>query len=1094
MTDRFDEILGQIAAQLREEKRISYRLLKRRFDLTDDDIEDVRDELVHAKRLATDEGNRVLVWREAKTGSGAQPAERRHLTVAFFDLADSTRISSALDPEDFRDIILAYQRLVVSAILPYEGYIAQYLGDGVLVYFGYPSAREDDAQRAVEASLDVVEAFREIARDLRSRYAVEPAIRVGIHSGLVVLGDVGVDARTEQIAIGDAPNVAARLQAQAGPNQIVIGQETHDLVRYLFEFESRGALQLKGIPQPVSAYTCIRRLRDRGRFHVLVHRKLSDLHGREQEIRQLSDLWLRVRQGGSAVVLVEGEAGIGKTRLLAEASNRLVDDRESRLLIECSPFHQGTYLHPIIRYLEKRFGIADEDDSEHRRDRLLSAAAGFDFADDQWLALMGSLLSIDPARLAPLAISPRRQKELTQDAVIRLMREDASTTRDLCIVDDLHWCDPSTLEFLSRLVDEPIPGMLLAMTCRPEFHNPWDGVSCVRLGSVSGSEAERIVRSADAHGLLSDEVVHEIVARADGIPLFLEELTQTLLAEQHNPSGGARSSAAQIPLTLQDSLFARLDRLPFGKKVAQLGSVIGRDFSHELLDQVWEGRQEDLQTGLHELTGSGLLGQSRHERRPYYTFKHALVRDAAYESLLIRRREQFHLAVAKVMEAGFAESGVSQPEILAHHFTAGLEYRQAVKYWQLSGARAQQRSAHVEAVEHLRRALDCLRRAPGEPNRVETELTLLNQKGTSLIAIEGYASAHVGDVYTEASRLCGTIGDRKLQFDTFQGLWAFHLVRGDLGRARELSDELEQISLRDNQPEYVLEALLRQGISLSMLGDLPAAADKFEQVLSLYDAERDHEHRLLYGQDPLVSCLCHYALVLCLMGYPDQALARTEAACRLALEMAHPFTLSWAYLYSALVRYLRREPAAAREAAARLTRLCSEQAFAYRLAQGRIIEGWADGDDVEGARAVRQAIDAVRGTGALVFAGYYYSILAEIELPRSPASAIDVLDEGLRVTARTGEGIFRTELLRLRAEALAGGRADPAPVRDLLEQAERLAQLQGARSQSLKIAASRFRLEEGDAARQRLAECVAGMSEGCSLRDYREASALLDVG
>ena len=1094
MADNFDDILSRITKQLQEEKRISYRLLKRRFELDDEKIEDVKDELIHAKRIATDDNDRVLVWREQAAAPEVKQAERRHLTVAFFDLADSTQFSSALDPEDFRDIILTYQRIVVSAVLPYEGYIAQYLGDGVLVYFGYPSAREDDAQRALEASLDVIETFKETARDLKLRYGMEPAIRVGIHSGVVVMGDVGGASRTEQIAIGDTPNIAARLQGEADLNQIVVGGDTYNLVKYLFEFDFRGELQLKGIPEPVKAYTCAKRLSGRGKFQVLVQKSLTELQGREQETRQLTALWRQAVAGESAAISLAGEGGIGKTRLVLDVSNQLLEQGGERHLIECSPFHQGSYLFPIISYLESKFEFFDSESPEQKYNKLISGLADYECADAECLALLGSLLAVDKARLPPLDYTPRRQRELTHEALISLIREDAARNPCFYIFDDLHWCDPSTLEFLSMLIREKVPGTLFAMTFRPGFEHRWEGTSHIELGQISVAEAEGIVRSTDRLGMLDDETVREIVARSDGIPLFLEELTQAVLSQQQSVSADNKPAQIQIPSSLRDSLFARLDRLPSGKKIAQLAAVIGRDFSQEMLGVIWAGRDEDLQTGLHELTGSGLLEQHRNDRQLFYTFKHALIRDTAYESLLIRRRQQYHLLIAYKIESRFVHMKTSQPEVLAHHFTAGLEYKKALEYWRKSSSRAQRRSAHVEAVNHLRKALEVLQLVRSIGDKAQLESELLIQKGTNLIAIKGYASSHVGDVYTRAYELCSAIEDWKTQFDVVQGLWAFYLVRGDLERALELSDELERISAINQQEEFMLEALLRQGISLSMLGDLHAAREKFEQVLSMYDIERDSRHRMQYGQDPMVSCLCHFSLVLWLLGYPEQALARCQQACELAEEMAHPFTLSWAYLYTALVHYLRREKKQSIAATEKLVRLSTDQAFAYRLAQGRIMAGWAAEDAEQGSGMINEALAAVRATGALVFATYYFAILAEVESKNSFHSAMATLEQGIQLADETHERIFHAELLRFKAQLLIDEHKQLDSARALLAQSQQLAEQQGAHAVLLRIAMSNYQLENTVEARQQLADCLQNIPEGPALKDYQEAVALLDVG
>jgi class 3 adenylate cyclase len=672
----FEDVLAQTIALLQRQGRISYGALKRQFHLDDAYLEDLKVELIEAQQLAHDENGRVLVWAgetppplhtqadQASQGEGshiehrAPEAERRQLTVLFCDLADSTRLARQLDPEDLREVIRAYQATCVDVIQRFAGHVAQYLGDGLLIYFGYPQAHEDDTQRAVRTGLGILEAMGTLNTRLVHDKGVRLAVRLGIHTGLVVVvGEMGSGGRHEHLALGDTPNLAARLQSLAAPDTVVISDTTSRLVQGYFTCQELGVQALKGIDTPVRVWQVVGESAAQSRLDVAATTGLTPLVGREAEVTLLRERWAQSSEGLGQVVLLSGEAGIGKSRLVHVLTERVVEARVPRLTLRCSPYHTNSALYPVIEHLQRLTPGHRDASSAARLDTLEQTlqTAGLPVAEA--VPLLAALLSLPvPARYPPLTLSPQRQKQQPQETLVAWLLAEAAQQPVLAVWEDLHWADPSSLELLGLLLDQvPTTRLFIVLTCRPEFRPPWPPRSYVTpltLSRLTRPQIEELALRVTGEKPLPVEVVQQIVAKTDGIPLFVEELVKTILE-----SGLVREEDSRyvltgplpplaIPATLQDALMARLDRLAAVKDVAQLGAVLGREFSYALLQAVVPMDKPTLQHGLAQLVEAELLYQRGLLPQATYVYKHALIRDAAYESLLRSTRQQYHQRIA----------------------------------------------------------------------------------------------------------------------------------------------------------------------------------------------------------------------------------------------------------------------------------------------------------------------------------------------------------------------------------------------------------------------------------------------------------------
>ena len=849
-------------------------------------------------------------------------AERRQLTVLFCDLVGSTALSAQLDPEELREVVRAYQDTCAKVIARFEGHIAQYLGDGLLVYFGYPLAHEDDAQRAVRAGLGMIEAMGQLTTRLgqeglrpaptQSRQrGVHLAVRLGIHTGLVVVGEVGGGTRQEQLALGETPNLAARLQGIAAPNTLVISATTFQLLGGFFACQPLGTPPLKGQAQPLAVYRVLYESMARSRLEAAGSTGWTPLVGREQEIGLLLERWAQVKEGVGQVVLLSGEAGIGKSRLVQVLQEHVATEPQAWLTpCQCSPYYQNTALYPLIDLLERVALRFEREESPPQKLRKLEGFVvqyGLPLAEA--VPLFAALLSLPlPADYAPLTMSPEQQKQQTLHALLTIFLRIAAQQPVLFVMEDLHWVDPTTLELLRLLVDQgPTTRILALFTCRPDFSPPWTGrahLTQVTVHRLPRRQAVEVIRQV-AHGkVLPPEVVEQIVAKTDGVPLFVEELTKMVLESGLLQEWDDRYELTSplpplaIPATLHDSLMARLDRLATVKGLAQLGATLGREFSYELLRAVSPWDEATVQRGLHQLVEAEFLYQQGLPPQTTYVFKHALIQEAAYQSLLKSTRQQYHQRIAQVLEAQFPETVETQPELLAHHYTeAGLRHR-PLPYWQRAGERALERSANLEAISHVTRGLEVLQALPETRERAQQELALQITLGPALMVTKGPAAPEVERVYIRACELVPAGGGHAAALPGAVGAVVVAIMRaGAVTRGRGSwgsSSSAWPSSYKTRR--CLLEAHRALGNTLFFLGSWPLPAHTWSRAGPLRPAAAPRPCLASTARTLAWPARLFGALCLWLLGYPDQARQWSQEALTQAQELSHPYSLAYALL------------------------------------------------------------------------------------------------------------------------------------------------------------------------------------------------------
>jgi TOMM system kinase/cyclase fusion protein len=1048
-------------------------------------------------------------------------AERRQLTVMFCDLVGSTALSQQLDPEELREVVRAYQETCAAIIARFEGHLAKYLGDGLLVYFGYPVAHEDDAQRAVRAGLGILAELPHLNARLQptleahSRAPLQ--IRIGIHTGLVVAGEMGGGDTREPLAIvGETPNIAARLQELAAPNSVALSAATYRLIQGHFECQALGPQSLKGISLPLEVYRALGESGTRSRLEVAATTGLTPLVGREQEVGLLLERWEQAKEGMGQVVLVSGEAGIGKSRLLQALHERTAGESLTWLECRCSPYHQNSAFYPVIELLQRMFEFKREDSFEEKLRKLEVGALREAPLQPDAIPLFASLLSFPlPARYPSLTLTPQRQKQKTQEAILAWLLAMAARQPLRFVVEDLHWADPSTLELLGSLIDQaPTARILVLLSFRPDFRPPWalrSHLTQLTLNRLGRRQVEAMIESVARGKALSAEVRQQVVTKTDGVPLFVEELTKMVLESGlHVGATHASPSLSAIPTTLHDSLMARLDRLGTAKEVAQLGAILGREFSYELLRAVSPFEEANLQSSLVVLVQAELFYQRGLPPQATYIFKHALIQEAAYQSLLKSTRQQYHQQIALVLEERFPDTKEHQPELLAHHYTeAGLTAR-AIPYWQQAGQRATQRSANAEAISHLTTALELLKTLPDTPERAQQELTLQITLGSPLQAAKGYGAPEVGTVYTRARELCRRVGETPQLVRVLPGLWKFYLVRAEHQTVRELGEQFLTLAQSAQDPVLLLEAHRALGNTAFWLGEVASAQAHLEQSIALYDPQQHRALAFLYGDDPGVNCLSYAACALWSLGYPEQALKRSQEALTLAQELSHPFSLAFALSWATMLHQYRREWQATQERAEAAITLSTDQGIPYFLAQATILRGWTlaeQGQGEEGIAQIRQGMDAWRATGAELRRPYYLALLAETYGKVGQAEeGLTALAEALTVADKTGEWFSKAELYRLKGEltlaqssvqGLASSVQNPqSDAEECFHKAIEIARRQSAKSLELRAVMSLSNLwkEQGKKAeaRQMLVEIYGWFTEGFDTADLQEAKALLD--
>ena len=757
--------------------------------LTDQDLKDIGVALGHRRKM-------LAAISEVAAATATEPkvvvpepkpqetAERRQVTVMFSDLVGSTALSARMDPEDLRDVISAYQKCVAETVQRFGGFVAKYMGDGVLVYFGYPQAHEDDAERAVRAGLELIQAVS----GLKSGAPLQA--RIGIATGLVVVGDlIGAGEARERGIVGETPNLAARLQGIAEPNMVVIAESTRKLLGNLFELEDLGAKDLKGIGGPVRAWAALRPASVESRFEAMHASGLTELVGRDEERDLLLRRWSKAKTGEGQVVLLSGEAGIGKSRLTASLMERLASEPHTRLRYFCSPQHTDSALYPVIGQMERAAGLAHGDTAQSKFDKL-DALLAQTSTSAQDASLFAEMLSLpNDGRYPALDLAPEQLRQRTMEALIAQIEALTRQKPVLMIFEDAHWTDPTSLELFGRIVDRiPSLRVMLIVTFRPEFEPPWIGrpyVTALTINRLAQRDIEAMIDGVVGNKLIPANVRQDIIERTDGIPLFVEEMTKAVL--EAGSEEGVRQTAASaphtalaVPASLHASLMARLDRLGPAKEVAQIGAAIGREFSHSLLAAVV--RKPEAEAALDRLIQSGLLFRQGVPPHATYLFKHALVQDAAYGTLLRSPRQQLHARITATMEGQFPEIVEAQPEVLARHSAEAGSVEKAVGYSLKAGQQAIARWAMTEAVAQLRKGLDLLSGTPDDAARQERELDLQIELGRALFATKGYAAPEAGEAFARARQLCELL-NQPPRLEVLIGQFEFRMGRGELQQA-----------------------------------------------------------------------------------------------------------------------------------------------------------------------------------------------------------------------------------------------------------------------------------------------------------------------
>jgi predicted ATPase len=914
--------------------------------------------------------------------------------------------------------------------------------------------------------------------------------------------------------VGETPNLAARLQAIAKPGSVVISQATRRLLGGLFDLEDLGPKSLKGFAEPLPAWRVKGEGLAEGRFEARQTAGLTPLVGRDEEIALLLRQWQQVKDGEGHVLLLSGEPGIGKSRLVRELRGRLESEPHVRLLYQCSPHHTTSPLHPLIEQLERAAGFARDDPPQAKLDKLAALLARGTDRPEQTVALIAALLGVPTDdRYPALDLTPQRQKQLTLAALVDQLEGLAAAQPVLLAYEDMHWSDPTTQELLGLTIErlERLP-VLLLITYRPEFSPPWpaqphvSALALSRLGRREGAAlVERVVRDKP----LPDEVAAQIVAKTDGVPLFVEELTKTVLesgllrdAGDHYELAGPLPPLA-LPSTLHDSLLARLDRLAPVKEIAQIGAALGREFPDGLLAAVAARPEAELQAALDQLVVAELVYRRGTAPDVTYTFKHALVQDAAYGTLLKSRRQHLHARIAQVMEERFPEIVQIQPELLAQHYSGAGLTEQAIVYWEKAGERAIQGSANAEAIERLSKALELLATVPETPERMRRELALQTRLGPAVQAVKGYASPDVEIVYTRARELCARVVDcPELLFSTLRGLWIFHMLRARHDEAQEIAERMLVLAQEEQRPAFHLEACRALGDTQFYLGDFVEAAKQLEEGVRLYNPEQHRIHALLYGSDPAVSCLVYGAWTLWCLGYPDQSLAKSHEALALARRMTHHYTLAIALCHCALLHQFRREVQLTEQLSDALMALSTEQGFAYWPAVAVAMKGWVLAERGEGEASIAElcsAMATIRGIGTAAELPWYLALLAGAHgIVGQTAEGLDAIAEALALVASTNERFYEAEIYRVKGELLLkeGGLDSAAEAEASFRQALDVAQAQRAKSWELRAAMSLARLwaEQGERgkARDLLAPVYRWFTEGFDTADLQDAKALLD--
>ena len=1036
-------------------------------------------------------------------------AEHRQAAVLFCDLVGSTELASRLDPEDLLNILRAYHAAGAAVIARFDGYLAQPLGDGLLAYFGCPNAHEDDAWRAVRAGLGILEAIGRLNPELQRDRGVSLAARIGIDTGLVVFGEVGARDRLELLALGEPPNIASRLKDIAAPDTVVITHGTQRLVEGYFDTRSLGARELKGTGQPIVVHQVLGERFTRTRLDAVGSAGLTPMAGREAEIHLLRDRWQKSKSGQGQVVVLRGEAGIGKSRLVRAVREHVLAEGPSAWLTPCqaSSYSRNTAFHPIVDLLER---IALRFEAHDSADQKLRKLEGWLVENGQPLAetipLFTRLLSLPPdPRYPALVREPEREKLRTKEVLLRILLSNASEKSVLFVMEDLHWADPSTLELLELLIQNvPRFRVLVVLTLRPEFTPTWtshDYVTQLTLSRLDRDSSAQIATWAAGGAPLPASLLQQVLARTDGNPLFIEELSKLMresgLLREAELSGSLPALA--IPATLRGSLTARLDRLAEAKTIAQVGAVLGREFSYDLLKAVAEVDDRVLDHALGQLVNAEMLYQSGTPPTSRYVFKHALIQEAAYEAILKSTRQDQHRRIAEVLTQRFEDVIEKQPELIAHHYTeAGLQER-AVPYWHKAGQRALERAANVEAIAHLERALKLVSALPASAARDKRELELQIGLAPAYMAIKGWASGEVERTCRRARALGDLLGDFQSTYTAQWGIWTNYFLRGRLVEALEAATQVLKLADKAGVPMLGVMARHAVGYSHFYRGEFREVREHAEHALQLFSLEAEREVVLNSQFSPSAALRIMLGSSLWMLGFPEQAPTMVHSGVALTRELRHYPSLAFALAASLLFHAYNLDVDGTSETVDELLQIAKQENFEIWTPFARIFRGWVlveRGEPDQGIAETRRGIKMWQDTGS-----YLNQTIAMAMLGRSlwkagrAEEALETLETELGEAERRHELQFAPELHRLRGEILLERELE-AEAEACFDRARGLAREQGARMLELRAATSLGRIwartGRADEAKRAVAEAYDGFTEGFATPDLRAARELLE--
>jgi class 3 adenylate cyclase/predicted ATPase len=1035
-------------------------------------------------------------------------AERRHLTVMFCDLVGSTELSQKLDPETLRELMRAYQQSCGAVMDKYDGHVAQYLGDGLMTYFGWPRAHEDDAERAIRAALEIVEAVKKVpAPDALH-------VRVGIATGPVVVGETGSgDASVPKLAVGETPNVAARIQGLADADQIIIGADTRRLVGGTFDLADFGEHVLKGIVEPVRTWCVTGLAVSEGRFDAAHGEALTPLVGRDLELGLLMDRWARAQDGEGQVVLVSGEPGIGKSRVLSALREMLESEGAKAMRFQCSPYYVNSAFWPSIDNFERALNFERDESPESKLDKLEALMVNHyqrPIADVRFVA---SMLSIPcDERYGELAMTPQKFKDETLRTLVDLTEAAARKQPSVMLYEDLHWADPTTLEVADLLIDriKTIP-LLIVLTHRPEFQNRWANhghVTGLNLSKLTRAQSAAMISKVAGGKALPNDLVEQVLSKTDGVPLFVEELTKSILesgelkeeADRYDYVG--THQGVTIPATLRDSLMARLDRYMPVKEIAQIGAAIGREFSHELIAAVAPLTATQLDEVLDQLTNSGLAFRRGTPPEATYIFKHALVQDAAYDSLLKSRRQELHRKIAKVIQERFPETTENEPEVLAHHLTAAGAEETAIPLWQKAGEITLKRMALTEAISHLNRGLELVSTLEHSHKRDESELALRTPLGTAWIALKGWAAPEVWSSFHPALPLAKSLERNDALLPILWGLFVNVLTQGRAAESISWAQEILDTGKATGDVEFLIAGHNCANNGYFWLGNLIKSRHHGDEVLALYEIEKHRRLVDLFNLDPKTVSGVFASLATWMLGYPDRAVRISNEARTHARQRGHLFDLGWALSVGADVFDLRCEPETLHEHARESEQLGHENSMPFlwaclaplRLGMALIRKGAI----TEGAARFGAGRDAWNASGGQVYDPYFKAVLAEcMALNGELEDALLLIDKSIEQIERPGweERLHYAEILRLKGWMLTLKGDLGGAEKNYLASLD-WAREQQAKSWELRTSTSLARLwqQQGKAteACELLAPVYNWFTEGFGTKDLKEAKALLE--